>query len=167
YALWWLDPFRIRRLPATAGLLACLAALTGQAITWPDEAWRGYYDDGYLSKFARSGVTAVTDFVNYGFMESEAVTAERLKMPLVDSCHVAGRRPHIIMIHDESSFDIRQADGVKVPSGYGSHFRSFDGRERKFMAESSRGAGWVAEYNVLAGLASCSLRRFSSFVSSD
>src|SRR5947207_2006824 len=164
YALWWLDPFRIRRLPAAAGLLACLAALTGQAIAWPDEAWRGYYDDGYLSKFARSGVTAVADFANYGFMESEAVTAERLKMPLEDSCHVAGRRPHIIMIHDESSFDIRQADGVKVPPGYGSHFKSFDGRERKFMAESSGGASWMAEYNVLAGLSSRSFGRFSSSV---
>src|SRR5215212_10778273 len=82
YALWWLDPFRIRRLPAAAGLLACLAALTGQALVWPDEAWRGYYNDGYFSKFARSGVTAVSDFVSYGFMESEAVLAERLKMPL-------------------------------------------------------------------------------------
>src|SRR6187401_635151 len=28
YALWWLDPFRIRRLPASAGLLACLAVLS-------------------------------------------------------------------------------------------------------------------------------------------
>src|SRR3954463_6542805 len=64
YALWWLDPFRIRRLPALASMLACLAALVGCALTWPDEAWRGYYDDGYLSKFARSGVTAVSDFVN-------------------------------------------------------------------------------------------------------
>src|SRR5436190_14347806 len=164
YALWWLDPFRIRRLPAAAGLLACLAALAGQAITWPDEAWRSYYDDGYLSKFARSGVTAVSDFANYGFMESEAVTAERLKMPLVDSCHVAGRRPHIIMIHDESSFDIRQASGVKVPADYGGHFKSFDGRERKFMAESSGGASWMAEYNVLAGLSSRSFGRFSYFV---
>ena len=109
YALWWLDPFRIRRLPAAAGLLACLAALTGYSITWPDEAWRGYYDDGYFSKFARSGITAVADFANYGFMESEAVTAERLKMPLVDSCHVAGRRPHIIMIHDE--FELRHPSG--------------------------------------------------------
>src|SRR3982074_2320922 len=72
YALWWLDPFRIRRLPALAGMLACLAALVGYAITWPDEAWRGYYDDGYLSKFSRSGVTAVSDFVHYGFMESAA-----------------------------------------------------------------------------------------------
>ena len=49
YALWWLDPFRIRRLPALAGKLACLAVLAGYSVTWPDEAWRGYYDDGYLS----------------------------------------------------------------------------------------------------------------------
>src|SRR5712671_748897 len=164
YALWWLDPFRIRRLPAAAGLLACLAALVGQALAWPDEAWRGYYDDGYLSKFSRSGVTAVSDFTKYGFMESDAVTAERLKVPLLDSCHPTGRRPHIIMIHDESSFDIRQAEGVKVPPGYGSHFKSFDGKERKFLAESNGGPSWFTEYNVLAGLSSRSFGRFSYFV---
>src|SRR6202012_2897377 len=38
YALWWLDPFRIRRLPALASGLACLAALTAYALTYPDEA---------------------------------------------------------------------------------------------------------------------------------
>ena len=63
-----------------------------------------------------------------------------------------------------SSFDIRQASGVKVPADYGSHFKSFDGRERKFMAESSGGASWMAEYNVLAGLSSRSFGRFSYFV---
>jgi hypothetical protein len=164
YALWWLDPFRIRRLPALAGMLACLAALVGYAFAWPDEAWRGYYDDGYLSKFSRSGVTAVSDFINYGFMESDAVAAGGLKVPLVDACHPTGRRPHIIMIHDESSFDIRQAEGIKVPPGYGSHFKSFDGKERKFLAESNGGPSWFTEYNVLAGLSSRSFGRFSYFV---
>src|SRR3954449_12090635 len=164
YALWRVDPFRIRRLPALACKLACLAALVGYSITWPDEAWRGYYDDGYLSKFARSGVTALSDFINYGFMESDAAVDERLKVPLLDSCHPTGRRPHIIMIHDESSFDIRQAQGVKVPSGYGSHFKSFDGKERKFLAESNGGPSWFTEYNVLAGLSSRSFGRFSYFV---
>jgi phosphoglycerol transferase MdoB-like AlkP superfamily enzyme len=164
YALWWLDPFRIRRLPAAAAALACLATLVGYAFTWPDEAWRGYYDDGYLSKFARSGVTAVSDFVNYGFMESDAVVAERLKVPLLDSCHPAGRRPNIIMIHDESSFDIRQAAGVKVPPGYGGHFNSFDGKARMFLAESNGGPSWFTEYNVLAGLSSRSFGRFSYFI---
>src|SRR6478736_1484336 len=164
YALWWLDPFRIRRLPALAAMLACLAALVGHAFAWPDEAWRGYYDDGYLSKFSRSGVTAVSDFVIYGFMESAAAANERLKVPLVDSCAPAGRRPNIIMVHDESSFDIRQANGVKVPPGYGSHFKSFDGKERKFVAESNGGPSWFTEYNVLAGLSSRSFGRFSYFV---
>jgi hypothetical protein len=164
YALWWLDPFRIRRLPALAGKLACLAALVGYSFAWPDEAWRGYYDDGYLSKFSRSGVTAVSDFLNYGFMESAAAVPERLKMPLVDSCHPAGRRPNIIMVHDESSFDIRQASSVKVPPGYGSHFKSFDGKQRTFLAESSGGPSWFTEYNVLAGLSSRSFGRFSYFV---
>ena len=164
YALWWLDPFRIRRLPAVACKLACLAALVGYSFAWPDQAWRGYYDDGYLSKFSRSGVTAVSDFIKYGFMESDAVAAERLKVPLLDSCHPVGRRPNIIMIHDESSFDIRQAAGIKVPAGYGSHFKSFDGKERKFLAESNGGPSWFTEYNVLAGLSSRSFGRFSYFV---
>jgi Phosphoglycerol transferase and related proteins, alkaline phosphatase superfamily len=68
------------------------------------------------------------------------------------------------MIHDESSFDIRQAAGVKVPPGYGSHFKSFDGKERKFLAESNGGPSWFTEYNVLAGLSSRSFGRFSYFV---
>jgi Sulfatase len=164
YALWWLDPFRIRRLPALACKLACLAVLAAYSLTFPDEAWRGYYDDGYLSKFARSGVIAVSDFIRDGIMESDPVATERLNMPLVESCHPAGRRPNIIMIHDESSFDIRAAQGVKVPDGYGSHFKSFDGKERSFLAESNGGPSWYTEYNVLAGLSSRSFGRFAYFV---
>ena len=164
YALWWLDPFRIRRLPAAACALACLAALVGYSLTWPDEAWRGYYDDGYLSKFSRSGVNAVSDFIHDGFMESDAMATGRLNVPLLDSCHPAGRRPNIIMIHDESSLDIRQIDGIKVPAGYGGHFNSFDGRARKFLAESNGGPSWFTEYNVLAGLSSRSFGRFAYFV---
>ena len=164
YALWWLDPFRLPRLPAAAAALASLAALTGYSLTWPDEAWRSYYDDGYLSKFARSGVTAVSDFLEYGLMESTASVPERLNVPRLDSCHPAGRRPNIILIHDELSFDIRAADGVKVPAGYGAHFQSFDGKERKFLAESNGGPSWFTEYNVLAGLSSRSFGRFAYFV---
>jgi Sulfatase len=164
YALWWLDPFRIRRLPALASALACFAALTSYSLAWPDESWRAYYDDGYLSKFSRSGVTAVSDFMKYGFMEKDAVAHERLNIPLLDSCHPAGRRPNIILIHDESSFDIRDTGDVKVPAGYGSHFKSFDGKERKFLAESNGGPSWYTEYNVLAGLSSRSFGRFAYFI---
>src|ERR1700749_4416233 len=146
YALWWLDPFRIRRLPALAGALARLATLTGYSLPFPDEAWRAYYDDGYLSKFSRSGVTAVSDFMNYGFMEKAAASTDRFNIPLMESCHPAGRRPNIIMIHDESSFEIRETGHAKGPAGYGSHFKSWDGKERKFLAESNGGPSWYTEY---------------------
>jgi hypothetical protein len=82
----------------------------------------------------------------------------------MDSCHAAGRRPNIILIHDESSFDIRNAPGIRVPRGYGGHFNSYDGVERKFMAESNGGPSWFTEYNVLAGLSSRSFGRFAYFV---
>jgi hypothetical protein len=163
-ALWRYDPFRLRRLPALAGMLAACAGLIGFASYWPNEAWQGYYDDGYVSKFARSGVNSVSAYINDGFMDSDPVLAEHLKVPLEDACHPAGRRPHIIMVHDESSFDIRSAPGIKVPPGYGDHFRSFDGKLRKFIVEGNGGPSWFTEYNVLAGLSSRSFGRFSYFV---
>jgi hypothetical protein len=68
------------------------------------------------------------------------------------------------MIHDESSFDLRAAQGIKVPDGYGRHFLSYDGRQRSFLAESNGGPSWFTEYNVLAGLSSRSFGRFAYFV---
>lgn len=163
-ALWRLDPFRIRRLPAAVMALACVAGLAGFSLIWPQEDWRGYYADNFVSKFVRSGVIAISDFANDGFMASDAATLERLKLPLEEACHPAGRRPHIIMIHDESSYDIRSAPQIKVPAGYGSQFLSGDGKARKFLAESNGGSSWLAEYNVLTGLSSRSFGRFSYFV---
>jgi phosphoglycerol transferase MdoB-like AlkP superfamily enzyme len=162
--LWRLDPFRIRRLTAATVGLGFLASLAGLSTVWPNEAWQGYFDDGYVSKFARSGVNAISDYVSDGFMESDPVVAERLRLPLEESCHPAGRRPHIIMIHDESSFDMRIAPSVKLPAGYGDHFRSYDGKQRTFVVEGNGGPSWFTEYNVLAGLSSRSYRRFAYFV---
>ena len=68
------------------------------------------------------------------------------------------------MVHDESSFDIRVAPGIKVPHGYGAHFRSFDGKERNFLVEGAGGPSWYTEYNVLAGLSARSFGRFSYYV---
>ena len=54
--------------------------------------------------------------------------------------------------------------GIKVPDGYGAHFQSFDGKERRFLVEGAGGPSWYAEYNVLTGLSSRSFGRFSYFV---
>jgi hypothetical protein len=162
--MWQLDPFRVRRASAFAALLACLGGLAALATTFPLEPFEAFYGGNHVSSFARSGVDAVSELMTHGLMESDAVALDRFS-PVKDmTCAPAHKPPHIILIHDESSFDIRMAPGIKVPPGYGAHFKSFDGKERNFLVEGAGGPSWYTEYNVLAGLSARSFGRFAYFV---
>jgi hypothetical protein len=162
--LWWIDGFRVRLRTAAIGFVLCLAGVAGVALAFPQEGWEAFFGDSYVSKFARSGVAAVSELMLHGYMESDATVTDRLKTLPDATCAPAGKPPHIILVHDESSFDIRVAPGVKVPAGYGLHFRSFDGKERHFIAEGAGGPSWYTEYNVLAGLSARSFGRFAYYV---
>jgi hypothetical protein len=161
---WWCDALRVRRLPALALALVCLGGLTALEKQFPIEPSEAWYGGNHVSYFARSGVDAVSELMTHGFMESDAAVTDRLKTVEALPCRPTHKPPHIIMVHDESSFDIRMAPGIKVPSGYGAHFRSFDGKERNFLVESAGGPSWYTEYNVLEGLSARSFGRFAFFV---
>jgi hypothetical protein len=161
---WRSDPFRVRRLTALALALACAGWLTILEMEFHMEPYEAYYGGNHVSAFARSGVDAVSDLMTHGLMESDPTVADRLKSVEGSTCRPATKPPHIILVHDESSFDIRVAPGIKLPSGYGSHFLSFDGKERHFVVESAGGPSWYTEYNVLAGLSARSFGRFAYFV---
>ena len=160
---WKLDPFRVRRTVAAALALACIGGLTALEIQIPLQPFEAFYGGNLVSSFARSGVDAVAALATQGLMESDAFAADRLQ-PVAKTCEPAGKPPHIILIHDESSFDIRMAPGIKVPDGYGTHFKSFDGKERNFLVEGNGGPSWYTEYNVLEGLSARSFGRFAYFV---
>jgi hypothetical protein len=162
--LWRIDSLRVRARTAAAGGLVCAAALVATALAFPEEEWGTFSGDRYVSKFARSGVTAVVEWTRRGYLESDASVTERLKTLPEASCTPGGKPPHILLVHDESSFDIRVAPGVRVPADYGSHFVSFDGRRRHFIAEGAGGPSWFTEYNVLAGLSARSFGRFAYYV---
>ena len=162
--LWWLDRFRVRLRLAAIGLVACLAGITALSLAFPQEDWEAFFGDSYVSKFSRSGVAVISALMMQGYMESDAIVTDRLKMLPGTTCAPIGKPPHIILVHDESSFDIRVAPGIKVPAGYGPHFRSFDGRERHFVVEGAGGPSWYTEYNVLSGLSARSFGRFAYYV---
>src|SRR3984893_12877551 len=162
--LWWIDRFRVRLRTAAIGFVLCLAGVAGVALAFPQEGWEAFFGDSYVSKFARSGVAAVSELMLHGYMESDATVTDRLRTLPDATCAPARNRPHIILVHDESSFDIRVAPGVKVPPSYGAHFRSFDGKRRRFVAEGAGGPSWYTEYNVLAGLSARSFGRFAYYV---
>jgi len=164
-AIWWLDPLRVRRRVAALGLLACLAALTALAFAVPTNPEAEFYGSQYVSKFARSGVTAVGDYLVRGIFESDSQIVEQLKVGLGGSgCTLAKKPPHIVMVFDESSFDATNMPGTKVPANYREHFASFDGKNRAFVVEGAGGPSWFTEYNVLTGLSVRSYGRFADFV---
>src|SRR5260370_29625320 len=53
----------------------------------------------------------------HGLMEYDTVIADRLEPTIGETCQAAGKRPHI-MVHDESSFDITAAPGIRIPPDY-------------------------------------------------
>jgi hypothetical protein len=161
---WRADPFRVHRLKATLAALACVAGLTAVEMHLPMQPFEAYYGNNEVSSFARSGVDAISELLTHGLMESDAYAADHLQPVDAGGCQPEKKPPHIILIHDESSFDIRMAPGVKVPDGYGAHFKSFDGKERNFLVEGNGGPSWFTEYNVLEGLSARSFGRFSYFV---
>jgi phosphoglycerol transferase MdoB-like AlkP superfamily enzyme len=162
--LWRFDTIRLRGRTSLAGLSACLAGIAVVSFAQPQADWEIFLNGSYVSKFARSGVAELTSLMTHGYMESDAAVTDRLKMLPEATCAPAAKPPHIIMVHDESSFDIRVAPGVKVPDGYGAHFRSFDGKARRFLVESVGGPSWYTEYNVLAGLSARSFGKFAYHV---
>ena len=157
---WWLDPFRVRLRIAALGAVVCLAALSALSLAVPMDREKAFESADYVSQFARSGALALFDLTTRGLLESDSVVRDRLSAAAPAACKPGQRLPHIVLVLDESSFDISAVPGVKVPPGYQSHFRSFDGKERTFLVEGAGGPTWYTEYNVLSGLVGALLRPF-------
>ena len=162
-AAWRLDRYRASVRTSLVGASLCLAALVTLSLSFPTDLHEDFIGQNYVSKFARTGVEAIHEFGGHGFLESDASVNESLNAAPI-SCHPSRKLPHIILLHDESSFDITAAPGINVPPGYHSHFRSFDGRARKLVVEGVGGPSWFTEYNVLTGLSARSYGRFATSV---
>jgi hypothetical protein len=164
FLLWRADPFRLPRKHGVAGSGVCLVGLVGFSLLVPFDPHEGFFPDKHVSHFARSGVDAMSYVFSRELLESDAAAGDRLRGVAEAACEPAEKPPHIIMVHDESAFDIRKAPNVVVPRGYGQHFRSSDGKHRTLVVETAGGSSWYTEYNVLTGLSARSFGRFSYFV---
>jgi hypothetical protein len=162
-AAWRLDPYRVRVRTGFIGSLLCMSALVGLSLSFPTDLHEDFIGQNYVSKFARTGVEAIHEFSSHGYLEADASVVEN-PMAAPAACHPSGKLPHIILLHDESSFDITAAPGIKVPPGYRRYFQSRDGKARKLVVEGVGGPSWFTEYNVLTGLSARSYGRFATSV---
>jgi hypothetical protein len=161
---WGLDSFRVRVRTSAIGSSLCMCALVTLSLWFPTDLYEDFFSKNYISKFARTGVEAIHEFITHGFLESDASVDEHLNAAPTATCNPSRKLPHIILLHDESSFDITVAPGMKVPLGYHRYFQSFDGKARKLVVEGAGGPSWFTEYNVLTGLSARSYGRFATSV---
>ncbi|MFZ5693319.1 MAG: sulfatase-like hydrolase/transferase [Pseudomonadota bacterium] len=163
--LWRIDATRVPRLASGVVGGVCLAAVIGLSNSVPEEPHEPFQGVNHVSNFARSMVVSLSELSRSGWLDVDRAVASRVKpLPADDECQPQGKRPHIIMVLDESSFDIRSAPGVKVPENYGRHFVSADGKSRRLITEAAGGPTWYTEYNVLTGLSTRSFGRMSFYV---
>jgi len=161
--LWRTDPFRIRRKVAAAVAGACMVLIGGMSLAVPEQAWEPFQGNNHVSSFVRSGVLAAAQLSTLGWIEAEAAPGDGFAAAAGPACSTV-KRPHIIMVLDESSFDVSNLPGMKVPAGYAGHFRSFDGKLRSFGVEGTGGPTWYTEYNVLTGLSARSFGKMMFYV---
>jgi sulfatase-like protein len=162
-AAWRLDRHRVNRFVSLAGLSLSGLCLVAVSLSCASDLREDFVGQSYVSKFARTGVEAIHEFVSHGYLEADSAIGTPAEIASF-VCHPVRKLPHIILLHDESSFDITAARGVKVPSEYHRHFQSFDGKERKLLVEGVGGPSWFTEYNVLTGLSVRSFGRFATSV---
>lgn len=175
WALWRFDPFRVRRSFALTGMAGATVLISAMSVASPEQAWEPFQGVNHISSLARSGVVAVSRLASTGWIEAdppadrplltrEAHAAGPSVLPTGEACNATAKRPHIIMLLDESSFDVTAAPGIKVPAGYADYFKSSDGKRRTMMAESTGGPTWYTEFNVLTGLSARSFGDLKFYV---
>src|SRR5262245_35060533 len=176
WLIWRTDPFRISRKVSLALLAFASVAISGMAIAVPEQPWEPFQGVNHISNLARSGVVAVSRLSSTGWIEADppsqpplplargAHAAAPTMLPLPGDCDASVKRPHIIMMLDESSFDVTAAPGIKVPAGYTDYFKSADGRQRSFVAEATGGPTWYTEFNVITGLSARSFGDLKFYV---
>ena len=176
WLIWRTDPFRIPRKVSLALLAFATLAISAMAIAVPEQPWEPFQGVNHISNLARSGVVSVSRLSSTGWIEADppaqpplplargahASTSPAL-LPSAD-CDTAVKRPHIIMMLDESSFDVTAAPGIKVPTGYTDYFKSADGKQRSFVAEATGGPTWYTEFNVVTGLSARSFGDLKFYV---
>lgn len=162
WLIWRADPFRLGRRLSLAILAATTLLMSAMSVASPEQPWEPFQGVNHISNLARSGVVAVSRLTSTGWIEADpaaggplapgAHASTRPALPPVEACDTTVKRPHIIMLLDESSFDVTAAPGVKVPEGYTDFFKSIDGVQRTMVAEATGGPTWYTEFNALTGM---------------
>jgi hypothetical protein len=158
------DATRVGRLPALAVFLAfSVSAWIGLESTGQRRHMHLYYTDRFLSTFYSSWPETLRTLWRGQLIDAAPRASGPVFAPL-GSCATPQKKPHIILIHQESIVPPSIFDGLAYDRRVDPMFRSHDGTTRKLRVETFGGASWLTEYSVLAGVSTYAYGTMRQFV---
>jgi Sulfatase len=122
-----------------------------------------YYGDRYLSTYYGSWPETVRTVWRGQMLDAAPQASGPLFAPL-RSCVTAARKPHIILIHQESVVPPSHFPGLDYDRAADPFFQSHDGKLHRMRVETYGGASWLTEFSVLAGVSTHSFGSMRQFV---
>lgn len=163
-AVFLYDGARVRRITALGAFgVFSLIAWAGLESTGQRRHMHLYYGDRYLSTFYSSWPETLRTLWQGTILEA-APRAPGMPFGGVGSCTTSGKKPHIILIHQESMVPPSIFEGLQFDRGVTPFFQSHDGKVHKLRVETFGGASWLTEFSVLAGVSTYSFGTMRQFV---
>jgi Sulfatase len=158
------DGSRVRRRHAlgAALLFASLAVIGADA----EEARRhmGFYYEHRHLWFFFSSWRETGEALWRGHLIDAAAQRPGRALELPASCAPASKRPHIVLIHQESVVPPSYFPSLAYDRTIDPFFHSHDGKLHRLRVETYGGASWLTEFSVLTGLSAFSLGKLHQFV---
>jgi hypothetical protein len=167
-AVWRLDASRIpRRTSAVFLAVALIAATTGARLKEERRHMQFNFENLFVSSFYASFAETAETLWRGGLVEA----AEHWNGPLLalpENCTgdkpLGTKRPHIILIHQESMVPPSLFPTLSYDRSVDPLFRSVDGQIHKLRVETYGGASWLTEFSLLTGLSTQSFGGMRQFV---
>jgi hypothetical protein len=158
------DGTRVRRTTALGAFAALsMIAWAGLESTGQRRHMHLYYPNRFLSTFYSSWPETIRTLWRGQLIEA-APSATGQPFGALGTCATAGRKPHVILIHQESMVPPSLFDGLAFDKSVMPFFTSHDGKVHKLRVETFGGASWLTEFSVLAGVSTHSFGSMRQFV---
>jgi hypothetical protein len=122
-----------------------------------------YYENRFLSTYYGSWPETIRTLMKGSLLEA-AAKADGPPLAAFNTCATPGRKPHIILIHQESIVPLSHFKELDYDKSVDPFFKSFDGKLHKMRVETYGGASWLTEFSVLAGVSTHSFGTMRQFV---
>jgi hypothetical protein len=122
-----------------------------------------YYGGRYLSTYYGSVPETVRTVWKGQMLDAAPQASGPLFAPL-GACVTPHKKPHIILIHQESVVPPSHFAGLEYDRSADPFFQSHDGKLHKMRVETYGGASWLTEFSVLAGVSTHSFGSMRQFV---